>query len=67
MSEFRYNSRMQIETGFDNSIDHSLFGNWKNPEYQLICQDEERYYRDLENNESDFEEYKQILNKNQTL
>lgn len=46
MNQFRYNSYGRQQTGFDNSIDHSLFGHWRNPEYQGMCQDAEMIERD---------------------
>ena len=36
-----YNSYGRQQTGFDNSIDHLTFGNWRNSEYQEICQEAE--------------------------
>ncbi len=36
----RYNTLGQNMTGFENSIDHSMFGHWSNPEYQELCQQE---------------------------
>lgn len=36
-----YNSYGRQQTGFDNSIDHSTFGHWRNPEYQEMCQNVE--------------------------
>lgn len=41
MKPFEYNQYGREQTGFDNSIDHSLFGHWSNPEYQQLCQDAE--------------------------
>lgn len=41
MSEYNYNQKGRIETGFDNSLDHSTFGHWRNPEYQELNQDYE--------------------------
>ena len=46
MDEFRYNRYGQVQTGFDNSIDHSMFGHWRNPEYQELCQEAEMIERE---------------------
>lgn len=46
MREFDYNQYGREQTGFDNSIDHSTFGHWSNPEYQQICQDAEMIARE---------------------
>lgn len=45
MYPFDYNRHGQVQTGFDNSIDHSTFGHWRNPEYQEMCQSEEETQR----------------------
>lgn len=34
MDRFKYNNYGQMMTGFDNSIDRSLYGHWRNTEYQ---------------------------------
>ena len=44
-----YNSYGRQQTGFDNSIDHSTFGNWRNPEYQEMCQEVEMLEREMLN------------------
>jgi len=36
-----YNLYGRQQTGFDNSIDRSFYGHWRNPEYQEMCQDVE--------------------------
>lgn len=41
-----YNSHGRQQTGFDNSIDHSTFGHWTNPEYQEMCQEVELIERE---------------------
>ncbi len=41
-----YNSYGRQQTGFDNSIDHSTFGHWRNPEYQEMCQNFEELERE---------------------
>ncbi len=38
---FEYNNKGCQETGFDNYIDHQLFGHPSNPEYQELCQSAE--------------------------
>ena len=51
-----YNSYGRQQTGFDNSIDHSAFGHWRNPEYQEICQNVEELERgnaELHKNQDD--------------
>lgn len=40
-TEFDYNAYGRQQTGFDNSLDHSTFGHWSNPEYQQLQQDAE--------------------------
>jgi len=40
MDSFSYNNHGQQMTGFSNSIDHSLFGHWSNPEYQDMFKDD---------------------------
>lgn len=39
MNSFTYNNYGQQQTGFDNLIDHSLYGHWSNPEYQQDSQE----------------------------
>jgi predicted acetyltransferase len=34
MEEFNYNCYGRMMTGFDNSIEHSMYGHWSNHEYQ---------------------------------
>lgn len=34
MDEFNYSCYGRMMTGFDNSIDHSMYGHWSNPEHQ---------------------------------
>ena len=41
-----YNSYGRQQTGFENSIDHSTFGHWRNPEYQEMCQEVEMSERE---------------------
>lgn len=60
MRDFDYNQYGRQQTGFDNSIDHSLFGHWRNPEYQELCQAAEQIER--ENYERQEEERKANFN-----
>ena len=46
MDEFAYNRYGRQETGFENAIDHGMFGHWRNPEYQEMQQDYENYQRE---------------------
>jgi len=46
MDRYTYNQYGREQTGFDNSIDHSTFGHWRNPEYQEMCQDAEMIERE---------------------
>ena len=46
MDDYRYNRRGEVQTRFDNSIDHSMFGHWRNPEYQELCQKAEMIERE---------------------
>ena len=46
MDRFAYNHYGREQTGFDNSIDHSMFGHQRNPEYQEMCQDSEMIERE---------------------
>ena len=46
MDNFRYNRYGKIQTGFDNSIDHPMFGHWRNPEYQELYQEVEMIERE---------------------
>lgn len=41
-----YNSYGRQQTGFDNGFDHSVFGHWRNPEYQEMCQSVEELERE---------------------
>lgn len=34
MEEFNYSCYGRMMTGFDNSIEHSMYGHWSNPEHQ---------------------------------
>jgi len=34
MDYFKYSNHVQLATGFDNAITHSLYGYWRNSEYQ---------------------------------
>jgi hypothetical protein len=34
MEEFNYSYYGRMITGFDNSIEHSMYGHWSNPEHQ---------------------------------
>lgn len=53
MIDFRYNDYGYMMTGFENSIDHAMFGHWLNPEYQELQQ-------------MDSESQKQLTNLNQS-
>lgn len=56
MDRFAYNHYGREQTGFNNSIDHSMFGRWRNPEYQEMCQEVEMIEREnQERNNSQIE------------
>jgi len=38
---YEYSEYGRQQTGFDNAIDHSTFGHWSNPEYQLLDNEQE--------------------------
>lgn len=38
---YEYSEYGRQQTGFDNAIDHSMFGHWSNPEYQELDNEQE--------------------------
>lgn len=60
MIDFKYNDYWYMMTGFENSIDHTMFGHWRNTEYQELQQMDNECQKQLYNlNQSEWvdEEY----------